>query len=239
MTFHAGALLADVPWRTSNGVPSSNYPAPDAFGYLNHLDSLLFTFMQSLPNDGFLKDLINYVLASSSSAINGQTDLRSSQKSGIASSLPPPNSTSYPALFASLPSLPLIEVELWGGLPPSAIDHIVSSFTGPSSSSSLSPTSPSSSDNGNATMIFGQATGDALRSWVHTTLASTAAAAGGQQKSIRWALNATSPDYALDDGQSSTFQAIWDSSRSATTTTMPSSAQQMYERLRGGGLLST
>lgn len=112
---------------------------------------------------------------------------------------------SSPPTSSTLLSRPIIEVQLWGGLQRSDVGYVVSSLIAPDSRK-----------------VFGTQEGDALRSWAHQP---------EQIKPIRWALNASSTDYALDDGSSNAFQQVWQTAGSA-------SPQEVYKALQDAGLLT-
>ena len=121
-------------------------------------------------------------------------------------SAPPTSTSSLWALSNGLQSLPVIEAQLWGNLQFSDIDYIVSGI----------------SETGGNT-LFGSEQGAQLRSWAHSN---------GNIKPIRWSLEATSNQYALDSGNSNAFQGAWESSRT-------SSPADIYTNLASSNLLTS
>lgn len=119
---------------------------------------------------------------------------------------PPSPDSDLWKLSDGLQSIPLIETQLWGNFGFSDIDYVVSGIR-------------QTGDN----PLFGTEAGEELRGWAH---------ANGGNKPIRWSLDATSSQYALDSGSSSAFQEAWDSSRTSSPTAI-------YANLGASNLLTS
>lgn len=129
----------------------------DTFGTYEHLDAVLLNYLEQIPSPTLATSLINHIL----------------QNAGA------------PATFAGVDTLPRLEVQLWGALPFSDVDYIVSALVLPS---------------GNT--LFGSETGAAIRSWAHSS--------SSMSKPIRWTQTATSLEYTIDSGSDARFQQVWD-----------------------------
>lgn len=104
--------------------------------------------------------------------------------------VPPTPSSDLGSLSNGLQAIPIIEAQMWGSLSFADVDYIVSGVSQPG---------------GNA--LFGSEIGAELRNWAHS---------GEGSKPIRWSLEPTSSQYALDSGSSGGFQGAWDSSRTSS-----------------------
>ncbi|GAA6035803.1 hypothetical protein JCM8097_005714 [Rhodosporidiobolus ruineniae] len=183
LTLHAGELL-------SAGALVSSYPSsPSAatsiehFGLLSSavsaIDHILLDYL-SLLSISIAQALVAYVLSGSSA---------------------PPSAASTDAagkaLWAAseqLAGLPVMEVQLWGGLAASEIDFARSGLSYPPSSSSSS-SAPS-------TLFFGSTPGGSFRTW---------ASSAGLSR-VEWALSAEEVEVATDDaGSEVAFDKVWSS----------------------------
>lgn len=151
----------------SSGAVASNATRAiaDAFGTFEQLDAVLFNYLTQLGSLG--KPFVDYILQGSSA---------------------PPTARS--PLLASTSSFPILEAQLWGRLPFSDIDYIMSDIA-------VDGREP----------IFGRSIGSALRSWAHLS---------SGPKPIRWAAAADSTAYAVDAAGDSRFQQFWDGSANSS-----------------------
>ncbi|BGP47396.1 hypothetical protein JCM10450v2_003248 [Rhodotorula kratochvilovae] len=125
ITVHAGELLAAGPLVDAPTSPSQ--PATlERFGLISRLDHVLFDLLAAVPVST-ATDLVTYILSSPSG---------------------PPSATTYPSLLTG--ALPLLEVQLWGGLRYDDVDFARSSLVSPADKTSL---------------FFGSTEGDAFGSW--------------------------------------------------------------------------
>jgi hypothetical protein len=161
MSFRSGYSLGSLP--ADPAAVNISRITTDTFGTFDQLDAVLFNYLTHLASLDLAKPAIHFILQASSG---------------------PPDASS--PLIASLATLPPLEVQLWGRLPFSDIDYIVSDI-------GVDGREP----------VFGRSTGTALRSWAHSSASS---------KPIRWAASADSATYALDTGGDAGFQQIWDAS---------------------------
>lgn len=170
MTFLAGASL--LPLSYSEEVNTSAISTA-SYGTVAAIDNVLFDFLSLLGDAAMVRAFITYVLSGDRT--------------------PPSSASSLGNLLgSSLQSLPLIEVQAWGGLLFSDIDYIVS---GISQAGDIA--------------LFGSDAGAQLRQWAHS---------GPNSKVVRWSADAMSSQYALDGGNDAVFQAVWDKSRSLSPT---------------------
>ncbi|GAA5847739.1 hypothetical protein JCM9279_005012 [Rhodotorula babjevae] len=180
VTVHAGELLAAGPLaaaRTSPSLPAT----PERFGLLSRLDHVLLDLLSALPT-ATADNLIDYVLSSPST---------------------PPSPSTYPSLLDN--SLPLIEIQLWGGLQYDDIHFARSSL--------VAATSPSSSSSAPA-LFFGSSTGDAWRSWA---LSNTQHASLPR---VEWVVAAESEQVVVDQGRGGTaFEGVWAQAASGSLKT--------------------
>lgn len=168
MTFSSGPTLIPLSYA---GDANTSVLTTASFGISTALDNVLFDYFSQLDvNTSLARAVIDYILSGNKA---------------------PPSSTSpLGNLSHGLTSLPVIEVQAWGGIFFSDIDYIASGLS-----------------RGDSGVLFGSDTGADLRNWAHS---------GESSKPIRWSLEAMSGQYALDNGGNSAFQDIWESSRTST-----------------------
>jgi hypothetical protein len=163
MTVHAGETLVARSNLLDPTTPSSPI-LPERYGTLERFDHVVFEYLR-LMTPALARAIIAFVLAGDPT---------------------PPSSTSDVYLLSQgFNTLPMIEVQLWGGLRRSNVDHVVSS---------LSTTSQS--------MFFGSSLGTDLRNW---------ALGGNTSIPIRWSLDALQREVVVDLSlsTSTSFGKIW------------------------------
>ncbi|GAA6057505.1 hypothetical protein JCM3770_000592 [Rhodotorula araucariae] len=185
VTVHAGELLAAGPLVVAASSPSPS-PTLEQFGLLSRLDHVLLDILTSVPVST-ATDLVNYLLSAPSG---------------------PPSASAYPSLLSG--ALPLVEVQLWGGLRYDDIDLARSSLVVP---------------NGN-NLFFGSREGVDFRSWA---LQST------QRGRVEWVLSAEQADAVLDDGGGNlALEDVWERARNGSLKT----AGKVWTALRRAGTVS-
>ncbi|KAM0749197.1 hypothetical protein T439DRAFT_326940 [Meredithblackwellia eburnea MCA 4105] len=171
MTIHAGELLAG-----GTAGPSSAASAPSSlfhFGTFNNLDHVILDFIDLLSPD-LAQEYVSFV-------VNGSST--------------PPTSSSALAIAAggNLASIPIFEVQLWGGLRFFNTDRVVSSLSTAALSSAL---------------FFGTSTGQTFRTWAIN--GPTATPLGGGI--LLWTLDAFQGQVVVDNNLTSTsFNSLWSS----------------------------
>jgi len=180
ITVHAGELLVAGPLAAAPSSPS--LPAtPERFGLLSRLDHILLDFLTVVPVST-ANDFVDYVLSSPSA---------------------PPSASTYPSLLDN--SLPLLEVQLWGGLQYGDIDCARSSLVGTASSSS-SASAPA--------LFFGSSAGDAWRSWALSN------AQHASLPRVEWVDAAEREEAVVDEGRGgSAFESVWQQAASGSLRT--------------------
>ncbi|GAA5914623.1 hypothetical protein JCM8208_002094 [Rhodotorula glutinis] len=193
LTVHAGELLVAGPLAAAPTSPS--LPAtPERFGLLSRLDHVLLDFLLAL-HVATANDLVDYVVSSPSS---------------------PPSPSTHPSLLDN--SLPLLEIQLWGGLQYADIDFSRSSLAASSSSSSSSSTG----------LFFGSGAGDTWRSWA---LSNTQHASLSR---VEWVDAAESEEVVVDQGRGgSAFEGVWAQAASGSLKT----STAVWTALRRAGLV--
>jgi len=175
VVLHTGEL-----WSTMfNGTGATNVTTLQLdqrqYGTLNLSDHVILQYLSSFPDIGTANALIKFVLDS-------------------ATRIPAPPEISS-ALFQSIPSLPVLEVAVFGDVLPLDLIQTIAPFSSPSSA-----------------LFFGSEDGSALRNWTINVI-------GG---SIVWTENATSPlvvrDKSLGD---TTITQTWNAIALAITHNIP------------------
>ncbi|ORY78832.1 hypothetical protein BCR35DRAFT_304821 [Leucosporidium creatinivorum] len=181
-TLHGGETLVGA--LAGSPSASSSSSSADQFGTFANLDHVLLAYLNLLTAEQ-ATELASFVLSSTAA---------------------PPNSTS-----SLLGSLPIFEVQLWGGLSSSAYPSSVASTV-----SSLSTTSAGS------TLLFGTSAGTTFRSW-----------ATNMTSEVRWALSAEQTEaQVVDVGTSASLGKVWAATGSSSTPA------QAWARLEAAGLVS-
>lgn len=103
---HAGEILSALPAKGSLTSVSAPETDPKQFGTFNHLNHVVLSYLQSIPDVNVAIALATYVLGSDS--------------------IPPVNGST---LAQSLDSIPSLEVAIFGSILPADISSTVSSFT--------------------------------------------------------------------------------------------------------------
>ncbi|KAF7800037.1 hypothetical protein EIP86_011280 [Pleurotus ostreatoroseus] len=159
-----GSVLSPLPTANANG---SVVPDPRQYGTMNNLNHVLLQYLTSITDMGVVHALVDYVLENTAV---------------------PPDADSSSALFAAIPTLPTIEVAVFGSVTPSDIDFAVSSLSAP-----------------NGSLYFGTSESLSLRQWATTTL----------NQEVKWAEFANAslivPETPATDANPS-FDAIWNAS---------------------------
>ncbi|KPV72209.1 uncharacterized protein RHOBADRAFT_56028 [Rhodotorula graminis WP1] len=195
VTVHASELLAAGPLAAAPTSPSLPV-TPERFGLLSRLDHVLLDLLNTV-STAIANDLVDYVLSSPSG---------------------PPSPSTCPSLLDN--SLPLLEVQLWGGLQYDDADLARSSLVaGSASSSSAAATS----------LFFGSSAGDAWRSWA---LSNTQHASLSR---VEWADAAERGDVVVDQGRGGTaFEGVWARAASGSLKT----SATVWTALQGAGLVA-
>ncbi|KAF9569666.1 hypothetical protein CPC08DRAFT_677297 [Agrocybe pediades] len=165
VVLYQGDLLSGIDVSsTSGGTLSSTQIDPRQYGTLSFSDHVVLRYLQSFPNVTLATAFIDFIL-------NTATKLN----------VPPDVSST---LFQSLQSIPILEVAVFGDIPPSDLTSTVSPFTNPS-----------------GTLFFGSDDGAAMRNWTINTIAGP----------VIWTENATSPVVARDTSvaESDTITLTW------------------------------
>jgi len=153
---YSGEILSALPGSNSTSVIQAD---PRQFGTTKFLNHVVLDYLSSMPNDVAIA-VAQFVLSSPT--------------------VPPVNTS---ALYSYIPSIPAVEVAVFGSIQPSDIESTVTSFV------------TSSGD-----LLFGTEAGSTLRTW-------TIAAVGG---SVSWTEAATSPLVVHDSSfTDSTFNQTW------------------------------
>ncbi|GAA5892277.1 hypothetical protein JCM5296_003224 [Sporobolomyces johnsonii] len=193
VSVHAGELLAAGAIASATTSPTA--PATlERFGLLSNLDHVLLDYL-TLLDTSTAQLLVAYVLSSPSG--------------------PPAATSALSQATNSLASLPMLEVQLWGGLRYSEISHVRSGL---------------SSSDGSA-LFFGSDDGDSFRTWAISGTTSSGNAGVGE---IEWTLDAQEAEVAPDTSEagSTAFQKVWASAATAGT------ASSVWSALGKAGLLS-
>lgn len=179
MTLHAGETLVARSDLVDPTTPSSPI-LPERYGTLERFDHVILEYLR-LMTPALARAIISFVLDQSPS-----------------NPTPPTTTSEVYLLSQGFSILPMMEVQIWGGLRRSNIDHVVSS---------LSTTSQS--------MFFGSSLGVQLRTW---------ALGGNASIPIRWTLDALQEKVVMDLSlsTSTSFGSIW-LGVSNTSSTSPTS----------------
>ncbi|KAF8974019.1 hypothetical protein BDZ97DRAFT_1648312 [Flammula alnicola] len=166
VVLHNGQVFSAISNATATPttIPSTQLD-PRQFGTLSLSDHVILQYLISIPDITIANALVKFVLDTTTKAPV------------------PPDMTS--ALLQSLPSLPVLEVAVFGDVQPSDLTSTVSPFTNPSGS-----------------LFFGSPDGTALRNWTINSISGP----------VVWTQNATSPlvvrDKSLDPN--TTITKTWD-----------------------------
>ncbi|GAA5864508.1 hypothetical protein JCM1840_000524 [Sporobolomyces johnsonii] len=198
VSVHAGELLAAGAIASATTSPTA--PATlERFGLLSNLDHVLLDYL-TLLDTATAQLLIAYVLSSPSG--------------------PPAATSALSQATNSLASLPMLEVQLWGGLRYSEISLVRSGL---------------SSSDGSA-LFFGSDDGDSFRTWAisGTTTTTTTSSGNAGVGEIEWTLDAQEAEVAPDTSVagSTAFQKVWASAATAGT------ASSVWSALGKAGLLT-
>lgn len=189
ITLHAGELLSSGPVGLSSSGASSSPSAPrdiEQFGTFEVFDHVIFTWLQLMSTSQVAQAVINFVLGGSTS--------------------PPPSASQ----LNSLAALPVLEVQLWGGLRGATVgdvDHALSSISLSSS---------------NTSRLLGTTLGDSFRTW--------ALDAGGTK--VDWAISAQQSGVVVDTGATT---GAFETAVGAVTTT--ETAVQAWTALQAAGVV--
>lgn len=157
---YSGELVSTLP--DTAGSPGTLSTDPRQYGTMNNLNHVILQYLKSIPDVNVARALVEFILTPAA--------------------LPPLNG-GQAALFGSLPTLPLLEVAVFGTVGPSDIVETVSSLSDPHSD-----------------LFFGTAASHAVRDW--------ALIATGQR--MIWSELATSQEVVVDDSfTNSAFNFVW------------------------------
>ncbi|GAA5935751.1 hypothetical protein JCM1841_004121 [Sporobolomyces salmonicolor] len=182
VSVHAGELLAAGAVASATTSPTA--PATlERFGLLSNLDHVLLDYL-TLLDISTAQLLVAHVLSSPSG--------------------PPAATSALSQATNALASLPMLEVQLWGGLRYTEIAHVRSGLSG---------------SNGRA-LFFGSDDGDRFRTWAISGPASSSGNAGVGE--IEWTLDAQETEAAPDISVSGSapFEKVWASAATGTATSV-------------------
>lgn len=168
VSVHAGELLVGA----SSGPPTSpsSSSLPDHFGTFTHIETVILDYLNLIPAS-LAKELVAFVLSQPTS--------------------PPLPSSALYQNSNQLLSLPLFEMQIWGGVRYTDIDHSVSSLASSNSTQ----------------LFFGSSHGNQFRQWA---IEGGATVQTGQVGGIDWSLNSLEVDIVVDKTlRNQTFLRIW------------------------------
>ena len=158
----AGQALSTLPATSSTNITATTTD-PRRYGTTNNLNHVILEYLMSISDVNLAIAVARFILSKSTSAL-------------------PPASTS--ALFSAIPSLPLIEVAVFGDVIPPDISSTASSFSTP-----------------NGGLFFGTDASLSLRQWTINAV----------QQSVVWTDLAVSPDVVRDNSfADNAFNLVWD-----------------------------
>lgn len=168
VSLHAGELLVGA----CSGPPTSpsSSSLPDHFGTFTHVEGVILDYLNLIPAS-LAKELVAFVLSQPTT--------------------PPLPSSALYQLSDKLLSLPLLEIQIWGGVRYTDIDHTLSSLASSNSTQ----------------LFFGSSHGNDLRQWA---IAGSTTSQNGQTGGIDWSLSSLEGNIVVDKTlRNKTFLRVW------------------------------